>query len=38
MFLPLSAKEIFLEDPPSDKIHFRNTQGIVESFPREVFA
>lgn len=37
MFLPLSTKEIFLDDPPSGKIHFKNAQGIIESFPTKAF-
>lgn len=32
MFISLSAKEIFIDDASSDKIHFKNAQGSIESF------
>ena len=38
LFLSLAFKEVWLDDPPSGLIHFRNSNGDVESFPIEAFA
>nr|PNR60090.1 hypothetical protein PHYPA_002883 [Physcomitrium patens] len=37
LFLPVSAKGIFIDDPPTEKIHFENAHGNVESFSIEAF-
>jgi hypothetical protein len=38
LFLAQSAKVIWLDDPPSDKIHFKPARGPVETFPIDAFA
>lgn len=38
LFLAQSAKVVWLDDPPSDKIHFKPARGPVETFPVDAFA